>query len=149
MDRKSTKITHGRRGKVRKRTFQGNQYTNKANETSIASTSAEKLQKTGDDEIHIRREHGYCILNFFSVFSAIGAFVICKVYQNNIRFSETSNRWLGFKIAVECTCDVQYINSSLFIDKAYEINRRLVFAMRQLGIGKKGINLFCGIMDIC
>jgi len=32
--------------------------------------------------------------------------------------------------------------------KSYEINWRIVFAMRLLGIGLQEINLFCGLMDI-
>lgn len=41
-----------------------------------------------------------------------------------------------------------YIDSCLEIQNAFEINRRIIFAMRLLGIGKKGLDLFCGIMDI-
>lgn len=34
------------------------------------------------------------------------------------------------------------------VNKAYEINRRIVTAMRLLGVGREGINIFCSIMDI-
>ena len=34
----------------------------------------------------------------------------------------------------------------LFIGKAYEINRRIVFTMRLLGVGYEGIRKFCGFM---
>ena len=34
------------------------------------------------------------------------------------------------------------------IKNAYEINRRLVFTLRILGIGGEGLNKFCGFMDI-
>ncbi|CAB3262536.1 unnamed protein product [Arctia plantaginis] len=30
----------------------------------------------------------------------------------------------------------------------YEINRRIVFVMRLLGVAREGINIFCGLMDI-
>lgn len=42
-----------------------------------------------------------------------------------------------------------YIDSSPFINKAYEINRRIVFVFRLLGVGQEGLNLFCSLMDIC
>ena len=35
------------------------------------------------------------------------------------------------------------------IENAYEINRRMVFLFRLLGIGQEGLNIFCGLMDIC
>jgi len=31
----------------------------------------------------------------------------------------------------------------------YEVNRRIVFIMRLLGIGREGLNIFCNYMDIC
>ena len=33
-------------------------------------------------------------------------------------------------------------------NKAFEINRRLVFAMRMIGVGLRGIQTFCGLMDL-
>ncbi|KYN19113.1 hypothetical protein ALC57_08557 [Trachymyrmex cornetzi] len=35
-----------------------------------------------------------------------------------------------------------------FVKKAYEINRRIVFISRLLGIGREGLNLLYGLMDI-
>lgn len=40
------------------------------------------------------------------------------------------------------------INSCPKIDQAYDVNRRIVFVMRMLGIGQQGLNLFCGLMDM-
>lgn len=45
--------------------------------------------------------------------------------------------------------DIRYIQSSPFINKAFEINRRIVTAIRLVGVGREGINIFCNIMDIC
>ena len=63
-------------------------------------------------------------------------------------FNRASPRSLGFKIAVMCECGVSYINSGPMIDHAFDINRRIVFVMRLLGIGINGVNLFCGLMDL-
>ena len=50
---------------------------------------------------------------------------------------------------MQCNCDEKFIKSSPAIGKNYEINYRLVFDLRQLGIGIDGVNKFCGLMDIC
>lgn len=147
MDKKGQRGGHGRRSVAKKRKFFYNQHTAEQ-ETSFASTSAEKLKKSGNAEIPIHKEHGYCILNFFTVFSAISALVVCKKCGKDISFLETNSRGLGFKIAVQCSCGTTYIDSCPQIQHAFEINRRIVFAMRLLGIGKNGLDLFCGIMDI-
>ncbi|EFN71671.1 hypothetical protein EAG_00212, partial [Camponotus floridanus] len=50
---------------------------------------------------------------------------------------------------VKCSnCEPRYINSCPLINNAYEINRRIVFAMRIIGVGYEGIRKFCGIMDL-
>lgn len=40
------------------------------------------------------------------------------------------------------------MNSSPFVRNAFEINRRIVFVMRLLGIGVEELRLFCGLMDM-
>lgn len=65
-----------------------------------------------------------------------------------MKFAKSGNRSLGFKIVL-CSCDRKDINSGPLIHTGYEVNRRIVFIMRLLGIGREGINLFCNLMDIC
>lgn len=57
-------------------------------------------------------------------------------------------REVGFKISTKCMCGTVLIDSGSFIHNGYEINRRLVFVMRLLGVAREGINIFCGIMDL-
>ncbi|XP_029169169.1 uncharacterized protein LOC114939099 [Nylanderia fulva] len=45
-------------------------------------------------------------------------------------------------------CGRREIQSGPLINTGYEINRRIVFVMRLLGIAREGINVFCGLMDI-
>jgi len=135
------------RSRSKKRKFSGNQYTYEQS-TANTSTAAEKLLRTEDDEIIVDQTHGYCFIEFFSVFSIISTLVVCKTCKKNIKFNQTSSRGLGFKIAVSCECGVSYVNSGPMISNAYEINRRIVFVMRLLGVGINGINLFCGLMDL-
>ncbi|TGZ48985.1 Uncharacterized protein DBV15_12879 [Temnothorax longispinosus] len=75
--------------------------------------------------------------------------VKCKECGGNITFSESSIRGLGFKLVVNCVnCEPRYILSCPLINTAYEVNRRITFAMRLLGIGYDGIKKFCGLMDL-
>ena len=146
-NQKGTKKEPVRRSSSRKRTFCGNRHTV---EQSTASTSAtaEKLARKDDDEIIINNTHGYRIIEFVSVFTAISNIVICKNCKSNVKFDEASPAGLGFKIAVTCQCDVSYVESGPKSGKAYDINRRIVLVMRLLGIGKEGLSLFCGLMDM-
>lgn len=73
---------------------------------------------------------------------------ICKKCKRQQTFGETGNRGLGFKISVKCLCGTYLIDSGSFIRNAYEINRRIMFVMRLLGVAREGINLFCGFMDL-
>ena len=41
-----------------------------------------------------------------------------------------------------------YVKSGPSINTGYEINRRIVFFMRFLGVNREGLNLFCNYMDI-
>jgi len=75
--------------------------------------------------------------------------VKCKECNGNLTFSESSIHGLGFKLVINCTnCEPRYINSCPLIKNVYEINRRIIFAMRILDVGYNGIQKFCGIMDL-
>lgn len=75
---------------------------------------------------------------------------MCKQCGSNVTFSEASNRGLGFKVAVNCpNCNATYINASPLInDHAYDINRRIIFAIRLLGVGLHGIVKFRAFMEL-
>ncbi|KAL7304656.1 hypothetical protein TKK_0002903 [Trichogramma kaykai] len=75
--------------------------------------------------------------------------VICKKCKSDIKFTESSERGLGFKLVISCNnCAGIGIPSCPFIKKLYDINRRLVLAMRLLGAGLNGIIKFCAVMDL-
>lgn len=64
-------------------------------------------------------------------------------------FTEANQRSLGFKIIINCeNCERTVINSCPLIDHAYEINRRIIFAMRLLGIGLHELIKFCAVLDL-
>ena len=50
---------------------------------------------------------------------------------------------------MRCKCSEKSIDSCPKINnKAYDVNHRLISVLRLLGIGLKGFNQFCGLMDI-
>ena len=145
VDQKGCHDTPIHRSRSKKRRFSGNRYTY---EQSTESTAAERLLRTEDDEITVDHTHEYRFIQFYSVFSAISTLIVYRNCKKDIKFNEASSRGLGFKIDVSCECGVSYVNSGSMVDNAYEINRRIVFVMRLLGVGMNGLNHFCSLMDL-
>ena len=100
-------------------------------------------------EVPVNAAHGYRLITFLSFFSTLSEIVKCKECDGNLTFSESSIRGLGFKLVINCNnCEPRYIISCLLIKNDYEVNRRIIFAMRIVGVGYDGIRKFCGIMDL-
>jgi len=110
MDRKGSKENINHPGRQRKRSFCGNQHTIEE-DTEFTSTSAAKLNERENTDIPVSREFGYCILNFFTVFSTISAIVKCKICESDVTFKESVMRGVGFKIIKECKCGLDSIVS--------------------------------------
>jgi hypothetical protein len=146
---KGTKEIPSQTSKPRKRRFHGNQFTNKEGKIVGASASTRKLCSTSSDNIVCNPLHAYRLIEFFSVFTALSDLVICSECKQKVKFEEAGNRGLGFKLVMLCCCGRRDINSGPWVNTGYEVNRRIVFVMRLLGIGRQGINLFCNLMDIC
>ena len=72
----------------------------------------------------------------------------CQTCDTDVKFTKTGIRGLGFKINVECSCDDWQINSSHLINTGFEGNRRIIFIMRLLGVGRNRLKLFCSLMDM-
>ncbi|XP_066583306.1 LOW QUALITY PROTEIN: uncharacterized protein [Prorops nasuta] len=137
----------GQKSRPRKRKNVFNPKTAERDETA-SSASAKKLKRQEDVAAPMDHSMEYRILNFFVVFSAISSVVKCKTCDGNIKFQTASTRGLGFKVVVLCdNCPSQYIPSCPFVGHSYEINRRIIFVMRTLGVGYKGLQKFCGLMD--
>ena len=108
--------TSERRQKPRKRSFHGNQFTNKdASETAGPSASAKKLSTATSENVRVNPLHCYRFIDFFTVFTALSDILIHRSCKQNIKFEETGMRGLGFKIVVNCRCGRREINSGPFI----------------------------------
>ena len=148
VSRKLRERASTRKSRPKKRKQYFNPKNAEASESSF-STAAKKLK--GQDKIIVPQDSSveYRILNFITVFAAISAIVKCKVCDGNVKFQTTSARGLGFKVAVICEkYNIQTIPSCPFVGHTYEINRRFIFVMRVLGLGLKGCQKFCGLMDM-
>ncbi|CAH2100864.1 unnamed protein product [Euphydryas editha] len=145
---KNERNSSTRSAKPRKRTFHGNQHCNNDEDTEPQSTSAKKLSADKDD-VHYSALRGYRFIEFFTVFTALSEILICRDCKLPVKFEESGNRGLGFKIVVICKCGFRNIFSGPLINNGFEVNRRIVFTMRLLGVAREGINLFCNMMDIC
>lgn len=100
------------------------------------------------DDVRCSPTHGYRIIEFFTIFNFLSDILICHECKNDVKFEETPNRGLGLNLVVLCKCGRRDIRSRHLISNGYEINRRMVFVMRLLGICRDGTNLFCGLMDM-
>jgi len=62
-------------------------------------------------------------------------------------FTEARTYGLGFKHVITSEeCKKVYINSCPLINNAYDVNHRIILAMRLLGIGLNGIIKFCAFI---
>ena len=129
------------------RKFHGNRYSSD-HSTSFTSTSAQKLSTSTDFDVKCDDSFNYCILVFSLVFSALAGMLKCKTCNNDVEFTKTGIKGLGFKINILCLCGNRSINSCELVDKSFEINRRMVFVMQLLGVGVNGLHLFCSLMDL-
>lgn len=143
INRKDSRTILGRASKPKKRPKPPNRHEFER-KTASTSASAKKL-KSSHAEVSVNAMHGYRIINFLAMFSSLSEIVKCKTCNGNVTFSESSIRGLGFKLVINChNYEPRYINSCPLIQNAYEINRRIVFAMTLFGIGYEGIRKFCG-----
>ncbi|KYN11371.1 hypothetical protein ALC57_16474 [Trachymyrmex cornetzi] len=149
MDRKGKKRqTKSPGDSAKKRKFRGNQHTSELC-TDFVSTSANKLKNQDDFEPAIDESSTYVVLCFSLVFTALQSVLQCKVCNSGIQFLKQSQVGLEFTLCIKCKCDEMFtVHSCPKLRNAYEINRRFTYAMRLLGVGLAGINLFCSLMDL-
>lgn len=148
MDRKGSKYGNVRADRSKKRKFTGNRHTHEQ-DRSQTSASARKLSKNNPEfEVNVDSVLQYHIVNF-DMFLTLQNILICKTCKSDIKFLKRAEKGLGFQLVVQCKCETETrIPNSPQINSAYEINRRLIFAMRLLGVGFQGVSNFCGFMDI-
>lgn len=96
---------------------------------------------------------GYRIIDINSMFSFLENFLCCKMCGDKISFTDTIVCGLSSKISINCEkCSTlcTFRNSKMIgsNNKIAEINYRYMYAMRSVGMGYAGMELFCGVMDL-
>lgn len=145
MDRKNK---HGIRHRSGKRSFCGNRFTSDGN-TEKTSSAAKKLKNNDPQfEVTIHPSLAYVIVQW-SVFVLLQQRVACVNCGKKVEFGKSDLKGLGFQLEIICDCEKsEPIPSSPKIKNGYEINRRIIYAMRLIGFGFYGLLNFCGLMDI-
>lgn len=122
-----------------------------ASEANIDPTcaSAKKLKNNEAFSVSSNDSHFYVLMAFNKVFGELSTLVKCKKCNSDVSFEKSQNFGLGFVLHVICDCADNKINSCPKIEnRAFEVNRRMVLAMRLIGVGNEGLNMFTSIMDI-
>lgn len=81
---------------------------------------------------------------------------VCKNCHSNLEITVDRRNGLKFESVIKCSnCELQkvYTNAAQIVldeeeTKYYDINLRLVYGLRSIGIGREGARLFCGILNI-
>lgn len=118
-------------------------------ESENVSTSVRKLKKSQEEyDINVHSTSEYRFVDFLTVFSTLSQILVCKNCKTNITLPIKA-REIWTKIAVNCEkfCLI-IINAVPIIKNAYDINCRIVFAMRLFGIGLNGIEKFCVFINM-
>jgi len=132
----------------KKRKFQGNRFTGD-DDIEKTSTASKKI-KSGDPDFSVTvHPTAAYVLVHWTLFIALEQSVSCKTCKKNVEFGVSNSKGLGFQLEVMCECKQRKsIPSSPKIKNGYEINRRIIYVMRLLGVGFTGLLNFCGLMDI-
>ena len=151
-----------------KKRFQGNQFTvNESNKnSSILSASISSVTSVENESVShskvVEIEHstpkqsdkkvsGYRFVDI-DILSSIFESLCCPECKTaGIKLHENFNMRKGFAVMfnVSCTCGhIKEFYSSKTCDKAYDINRRMIYTMRTCGQGYAGLEKFTALMDM-
>lgn len=123
-----------RSSRPKKRSFYGNRHT-VADDENISSDvpsskSAKKLNTASSNDIVYTPQHFYRIIEIVSVSAALSDLLICRQCGEDVQIRESANQCCGFKLLLTYVCGNREIDSGPRIHSGFEINRRMVFAMR-------------------
>lgn len=148
MDRKRRGATTTQVYRRKKKRFSGNRYTSVKN-TDKNSTAAKKIDNNDPIfDVTVFPSAMYLFVHW-SLFLTLQNNVVCKNCLKDVEFGINNIKGVGFSLDVQCSCEKNlHIPSSPKISSGYEINRRLVYVLRLLGVGYNGFLNFCGLLDI-
>ena len=83
----------------------------KASESHNNSSSSKKIDENLIDDISCDPLFGYRIVEFFTDFTALTNYLICREYRQSVKFEESGKGGLGFKLVIVCKCGRRFINA--------------------------------------
>ncbi|GFX35949.1 uncharacterized protein TNCV_4214711 [Trichonephila clavipes] len=142
----------------KRKRFHANQYTRKVSDTlavDCISASAKKLCKENylDKEVrNSNQSNGYRMINIDILLSELSKYLICPNCNTKAVLKEKILYGLVSEFYVECyscsTLTTFKSSSVIASSKDYEVNTRITYAMRTVGLGFCGIKNFCTAMDL-
>ncbi|GFV94922.1 uncharacterized protein TNCV_1029201 [Trichonephila clavipes] len=141
----------------KRKRFHAYQYTRKVSDTldvDCISASAKKLCKENylDKEVkNSNQSNGYRMINIGILLSGLSKYLICPNCNTKAVLKEKILYGLVSDFYVECyscsTLTTFKSSSVIASSKDYEVNTRITYAMRTVGLGFCGIKNFCTAMD--
>ncbi|GFW16319.1 uncharacterized protein TNCV_4264841 [Trichonephila clavipes] len=142
----------------KRKRFHANQYTRNVSDTlavDCISASAKKLCKENylDKEVrNSNQSNGYRMINIDILLSELSKYLICPNCNTKVVLKEKILYGLVSEFYVECyscsTLTTFKSSSVIASSKDYEVNTRITYAMRTVGLGFCGIKNFCTAMDL-
>lgn len=157
----------GKKGNLQRRkkySFKGNRFT-KCRPTipdteqveENESASARKLHSARGNETEaqnngaVMNNDGYRFIYLPNLANAISDRLCCRICKGKVVLVETAVYGLSSTFVFQCeNCDAseEFQSSPSSKNRVTEINRRVIYSMRCLGQGLRGLELFCGLMDL-
>ncbi|GFS52943.1 uncharacterized protein TNCV_330911 [Trichonephila clavipes] len=142
----------------KRKRFHANQYTRKVSDTldvDYISASAKKSCKENylDKEVKSSNQsNGYILINIDILLSGLSKYLICPNCNTKAVLKQNILYGLMPEFYVECyscsTLTTFKSSSVIASSKDYEVNTRITYAMRTVGLGFCGIKNFCTAMDM-
>ena len=147
---KSDRVKH--RTRKSKRKFCGNQYT-RAKSSTTTPTQTKKIEhiETDTPNINDPRVDGYRFIDLNLLTEFISALSCPFCFAQGLILKENFTKKCGFGSLLYLTCSCGYKNefyTSPVAGRGYDVNRRIIYTMRNLGHGYGGIKKFTTFMDI-
>ena len=115
-----------------------------------------KIQLESSSEDENKCDDGFRLIDLAILLSVFEAFICPKCKCGHIVLKENMNAKMGLASqlslkcpALMCTYSMEFNTSNrVNTSKAFEVNRRVVLAMRNIGVGHQGPVKFCGVMNM-
>ena len=129
--------------------------TSVAEEFRSLPASKRKIQLESSSENENKCDDGFRLIDLAILMSVFEAFICpkCKcghiVLKENMNAKMVASQLSSKCSALMCTYSMEFNTSNrVNTSKAFEVNRRVVLAMRNIGVGHQGLVKFCGVMNM-